>query len=343
MSSPILEPEALHQWLPDRLYQHYLSLIMGRVGMTRRRAECFLRLWLYLSLKESCLNKTLPSPPLKALGYPSGWVECSCREAANVFYSDQERGSDRSAGMMLDKLVALGLIQKQFDGNCTQISVPILSELITPLLSETEVELVPDQFDPRCDTIPIANLLATNYGWLSNNTDTIPYRIANILRNWANKYATGMRVLRRCDNQNPVGFYVLFPVTGASEVKFFAPPSQGLHLSQVADKDPFEMARPGDRDCRAVFVRSFIIETTYLKQAQTLLVQDAQQILTILQKDFPNLMDMYTLVIHPSYMELAEALGFQKTSADPKLPLHWMYKAVDRFLALDIEMTIAQI
>jgi hypothetical protein len=45
----------------------------------------------------------------------------------------------------------------------------------------------------------------------------------------------------------------------------------------------------------------------------------------------------YTLIIHPNYAALAGALGFQKTSSDPKMPLYWMYQAVDRFLKLDMQ------
>ncbi|MDB9524858.1 hypothetical protein PN498_02565 [Oscillatoria sp. CS-180] len=341
---PILDLETLQQWLPQALHQRYLDLVMARFGMTRRRAECFLRLWVYLLLKDQYLRHSLPQAPLKTLVFPAGWVECSCREAADVFYGDQDRGSDRSAGMMLDKLVALGLIQKQFDGNCTQIKILALPDLLTqtPVDHET-VELIPDAFDPRCDAIPVANLLSINYNLLNNNTNAIPYRIANILRDWAEQYDTGMRVLRRRDNQDPVGFYILFPVVRTSEVKFFAPPSQGLHLSQATDIDPFEMAAPGDQDCRAVFVRSFVVDTQYPKEAQVVFIQDAQQTLMSMRQDFPNLMDMHTLIIHPSYAELAQALGFQKTSTDPKLPLQWMYKAVDRFLTLDIEQAIAQL
>ncbi|MEM1310997.1 MAG: hypothetical protein AAGF98_16140, partial [Cyanobacteria bacterium P01_H01_bin.153] len=109
--------------MPEALYQRYLHLVMGRVGMTRRRAECFLRLWLYLLLKEAHQRGQPLSQPLTSLTLPQGWVNCSCREAAEVFYSDRERGSDRSAGMMLDKLVALGLMHKSFDGNTTQIEL----------------------------------------------------------------------------------------------------------------------------------------------------------------------------------------------------------------------------
>jgi len=342
MSAPLaFDLEALHQWLPDELHQRYLNLVMGRVGMTRRRAECFVRLWLYLFLKAGHHQQSLPTPPLKTLAFPAGWVDCSCGEAADIFYSDKERGSDRAAGMMLDKLVALGLIRKQFDGNCTQIEIQPLPELLAQESSDSPIQVQPDDFDPRSDAIPIANLLSTNYNWLNRNTDAVPYRIANILRDWAAQYAKGMRVLRRCDNHNPVGFYALYPTQRESEIQFFAPPSQGLHLSQVAEVDPFKMAIPGDRHCRAVFARSFMIESPYQPQAQVSFLQDAQHTLIQMQQDFPNLMDMYTLIIHPSYAELADALGFQKTSSDPKLPLHWMYQAVDRFIALDIAQAMS--
>lgn len=331
--------DMLQEWLPPPTYQRYLQAVMGRVGVTRRRAECFVRLWLYLVLKQAHTQQSLPSAPLQALP-PVESVECSGREAADVFYHDRERGSDRAAGMMIDKLVALGLIRKQFNGNITTISVASLPELLTESATPVITAVAPDRFDPRCDAIPIANLLSSNYNWLNRNTDAIPYRIANILRDWAAQYPTGMRVLRRADNQNPVGFYALYPTLRSSEIKFFAPPSQGLHLSQVSETDPFAIAQPGDRNCRAVFVRSWMIESPYKAQAQILFLKDVQTTLSQMQQDFPNLMDMYTLIIHPSYAELGEVLGFQKMSTDPKLPLYWMYQALDRFLALDVEQAM---
>ena len=340
---PAFLPEALHQWLPPATYQRYLALLMQRVGMTRRRAECFVRLWLYLFLKDCGTHKSLPNPPLTELAFPRTWVECSCQEAADVFYGDKERGSNRSAGMMLDKLVALGLIRKHFDGNFTQIEIQVLPELLEPEVPVAIVRVEPDAFDLRCDAIPIANLLASNYNWLNRNTNAVPYRIANILRDWASRYPTGMRVLRRCDNQNPIGFYALYPTQQKSEVKFFAPPSQGLHLSQVTEVDPFEMALPGDKNCRALFVRSWVIDSAYRARAEVDFLKDVQQTLIKMRQDFPNLWDMHSLVIHPSYAELARALGFQKTSADPKLSLYWVYLAVDRFLSLDMEKAMRQV
>ena len=114
---PTPRPETLEQWLPRTQQQHYVEILLRRIGMTRRRADCFVRLSLYLFLKDCQARKAVPRVPLTELSFPQGWVECSCLEAADVFYSDRDRGGDRSAGMMLNKLVDLGLIQKQFDGS----------------------------------------------------------------------------------------------------------------------------------------------------------------------------------------------------------------------------------
>ncbi len=101
--------------------------------------------------------------------------------------------------------------------------------------------------------------------------------------------------------------------------------------------DPFQMALPGDKDCFAVFVRSWMIEAAYQADYQLSFLQDAQQTFKRMQeKDFPNLCDIYTLIIHPSYEKLANGLGFQKMSSDPQLSIYWMYQALDRFVGLDL-------
>ncbi len=338
--------ETLQQWLTPDLQQHYLALLLQRVGVTGRRADCFVRLWLYSCLKDPQVRQALPEPPLKALPLPVRWIECSCREAAELFYSDRDRGGERSAGMMLDKLAALGLIEKQFDGNCTQIKIQPLPELAaresSPKPDEIALEL--DDFDLRCDAIPVASLLASNYDWLDRNAEAVPYRIANILREWASKYAVGMRILRRSDNQNPVGFYALYPVREASEVNFFSPPDRGLHLSRPSEVDPFEMALPESKACRSVFVRSFTIARShYHNRVLGFFLKDVCQTLLRLRKDFPDLWDMYALIVHPNYGDLVRVLGFQKIGSDSRSSLYWTYQAVDRFLSLNIDEAIASL
>jgi hypothetical protein len=236
--------------------------------------------------------------------------------------------------MILVKLAALGLIHKSFDGNTTQITIPPIPELLAvpPPLSE----VVMDQFDPRSDAIPVANMLAQNYNWMNRNQETVPHRIVQLLRQWSSQYPIGLRVLRRSDNGNPVGIYILYPTAKASEANFFTSPGKGSHLSSMQSIDPFVMAEIGDTECVSVFVRSWMIDPLYLTTHQQLFLKDVQQTLSKMQQDFPNLCDLHTLIIHPSYEAMAVDLGFQKTIQDAKLSVYWMYLALDRFLALPL-------
>ena len=147
-------------WHRDRQLQ-MLDRLLERLGLTRTRGDCFLRLWIYLAVKEQQERDPHIKPPLLELALLARPVICSHREAAELFYSDRDRGSDRSAGMMLDKLAALGLIRKQFDGNVSRIEILALAEGLELKLTE-EVQIKIESFDPRCDAIPVANLLATN-------------------------------------------------------------------------------------------------------------------------------------------------------------------------------------
>ena len=324
----------LDRWFDRDRQEQAISKLVESVGLTRSRAECFLRLWIYLTVKQQLARDPKFQPKAVELKLLDAPVSCSQTEAAELFYHDKEQGSDRSAGMMLDKLAALRLIRKQFDGNITRIEI-----VDVPQLRETataEVTLKITAFEPRCDPIPVANLLAANYNWMNHNTETTPQRITNLLRKWASEYAGGMRVLRRADNLNPVGFYLMYPTELASDANFFMPPSKSLHLSTLGDVDPFVMAQSGDRDCVSIFIRSWAIEQEYLDRYRVPLLIDCQHTLTAMQQDFPNLCDLYTMIIHPSYEQQASALGFQFMSRDRQLSLDWMYLPLDRFLALDI-------
>ncbi|MCC3437252.1 MAG: hypothetical protein EAZ39_02455 [Oscillatoriales cyanobacterium] len=327
----------LDAWYSQSQRRAAVSLLMKRVGVTRTRAECFVRLWIYLSVKQLQESQPRVKPPLTKLELPATEVQCTHREAAELFYSDSDRGSDRAAGMMLDKLEALGLIEKHFDGNATAIQIQPIPEILDPPKPENSVKLKLDDFNPRCDAIPVANLLASYYNWMNRSTNAVPQKIAKVIRLSAAQYSKGMRVLRRCDNLNPVGFYLLYPTASESDVNFFSAPSKSLHLSSVSDIDPFKMALPGDRNCQSVFVRCWVIDPKYLEEYRITLIEDVQKILVEIQTDFPNLCDLYTLIIHPSYEKMSYALGFQKTNSDAQLSLYWMYLALDRFLALDIK------
>lgn len=327
----------LDAWYSQSQRRTAVSLLMKRVGVTRTRAECFVRLWIYLLVKQLQESQPRLKPPLAKLELLETEVQCTHREAAELFYCDSDRGSDRAAGMMLDKLAALGLIAKHFDGNATAIQIQPLSEILNVAEPQKPVQLQLDNFNARCDAIPVANLLATNYNWMNRNTNAVPQKIAKILRLLASQYSNGMRVLRRCDNLNPVGFYLLYPTATESEVNFFNAPSKSLHLSSLSDIDPFKMALPGDQNCQSVFIRSWMIDPQYLSEYRIAFLEDTQKVLVEMQTDFPNLCDLYTLMIHPMYEKQALALGFHQTSCDSQLSIYWIYLALDRFLALDIK------
>ncbi|WP_017659269.1 hypothetical protein [Baaleninema simplex] len=118
-----LDPICLDRWFPRDYQRHYMSQLVGKGGLTRRRAEYFVRLWAYLWLKYQLMLDRGISSPLTELNIPEEFVSCTHREAAALFYADRDRGSHRAAGMMLDKLAHLGLICKQFDGNTVCIKI----------------------------------------------------------------------------------------------------------------------------------------------------------------------------------------------------------------------------
>jgi hypothetical protein len=338
-----MNPVSIDQWFPLEQQHKYVSLLKGRSNLTRRRAEYFVRLWAYLLLKQQQeLGKPLQQP-LTELEIPQGFVPCTHREAYELFYGHKDRGSERAAGMMIDKLVALGLIEKEFDGNTTCIRVrSLLTNLHKHNENEKFIELIPDAFNPQTDTIPVASFLCRNYNWKNNKTIALPHRIARILRTWSQAYPTSMRVLRRCDTEHPVGFYVLYPVATESEQNFFLPPSKSLHLSAVGDTDPIQIALPEEKSCTSVLIRSWQIDSPYKHRVNVCkFLEDTKNTLTRMRADFPNLCDMYVFPLHPFDEQLASAVGFQITSQDPQLLLYWMYTPIDKYLTLDIEQALS--
>lgn len=338
----MIDSEQLELWFSTERRSPLIQQLMQTVGLTRIRANYFVRLWIYLVVKQGQTQNPDWKPPLTELKTNFGMVICTHREAAELFYADKDQGGDRAAGMMLDKLAALGLLKKQFDGNTTCIEILSLPKGIQAKTDVEEITLILDDFNPRCDAIPVANLLASNYNWMSKSKTAIPQRIAKLLRKWGRKYPMGMRVLRRSDNQNPVGFYLLYPTQDQSDENFFKPAKNALYLSTNLEVDPFEMADIGDEDCVSIFVRSWMIAPEFLDQYRCKFVQDVQETLRKMQQDFPNVCDLYTIIIHPSFAQLGTALGFQNTQQDSRSDVHWMYQAFDRFIALDVEAAIAK-
>lgn len=339
-----LQPEMLDKFFARELQRTYISLLMQRGGLTRRRAEYFVRLWAYLLLKQQLEKGGNLKQPLSQLYLPEGTVACTHREAAELFYSNQDRGSDRAAGMMIDRFVGLGLLEKQFDGQTLCLKIQPIPELMTLNKSAEPVKLFADNFNSRTDTIPIANLITRTYAELIKDSATASHKISRSLRSWAQHYPKGMRVLRRSDNLNPVGVAVLYPVASESEVYFFQPPSKSFYLTSDTPVDPFQIATPGDLGCTSVYIRAWVIDSDYMEGRNFyLLLEDTKTTLMQMQSDFPNLCDLYSLIIHPMYEELRLVLGFQKTFQDTQRSYHWIYLALDRFLDLDIKQALANL
>jgi len=335
-----------NQGLSEQDQKRYIERLMHPrcrpVGLTRCRAEYFVRLWAYLWHKHCMAIDQNAKTELQNLEIPPGFIPCTHREMAEVFYANKDRGSDRAAGMILDKLVALGLLDKRFNGNTIEVQIRPLSLDLPEKHRPQNLQFEVDQFNPRTDTVLVANCWARNYNWMNDNTAILPHRIASLLRNWANQYPKCMRVLRRCDTGQAIGFALFYPVAKVSEPRFFMSPAKSLYLSKPKEKDPIQLALPGDLDCTSVLIRAWTIDAPYLKHAQVAqFLEDAQRTLQEMQQDFPNLCDLYGISIHASVAQLAQALGFQATFDDPSLRISWLYRALDSFLELDMKAAIA--
>ncbi len=335
-------PGNLEHFFSQDHQRRYVAKLMGRGGITRRRAEYFIRLWAYLLLKETQDLMPQMLQPLVSLRPTEGLVSCTHREAAELFYGQRERGSDRAAGMMIDQLTLLGLLEKRFDGQTLCLGIRPLPELITEKV-ELPVVLVPDQFNPRTDAIPVANLIRQTYAMAADDSAISPQRIARVLRQWSQAYPSGIRVLRRTDNLNPVGVAILYPTANQSEEVFSRPPGKSFFLTSNVAVDPVEMAPIGDESCLAIYLRAWLIDMNYLQPHHICEFQkDTQNTLRQMQADFPNICDLYSPVIHPLYEELRMLLGFQRTCEEHR-PFYWIYLALDRYLDLDIDQALANL
>jgi hypothetical protein len=337
-----MTPEHLNKLFPVEQQRSYIKMMQQRGGLTRRRAEYFVRLWAYLLLKQrEELDGQLPEA-IEQLCPPTGLVACTHREAAEVFYGNKERGSDRAAGMMIDRLAALGLLDKQFDGQTLCLQIRSLPELEIQE-SNQPIQLFADDFNPRTDAISVANLYARSYAELVRDGAAMA-KIARALRSWSQTYPVGMRVLRRSDNLNVVAACILFPVAHESESYFFQPPSRSFYLTTDTQVDPIKMALPGDENCTSVYIRAWLIDSSHINGSTLYqLLEDTKQTLTRMQADYPGICDLYSLILHPMYEELRRVLGFERICQDSQRSYTWIYLAIDRFLQTDIKQALANL
>ncbi len=335
-------PHLVDTLFPLDRQRNYISTVQKRVGLTRQRAVYFVRLWAYLVLKyQEERTGSLPIE-LDQLYAPKELIACTHREAAELFYFNKDRGSDRAAGMMIDRLAALGLIHKSYDGQSLSLQIRAVPELELPK-SDAPIKLFADAFNPRTDAISVANFYMRNYAAMIRDGAAMS-KVARVLRSWSQQYTIGMRVLRRSDNSNVAAAYVLYPIATESEIHFFQAPSKSFYLTTDNAIDPFAMALPGDRTCTSIYVRTWVLDRSYLSVATMCqMLEDAQQTLITIRKDFPELCDVYTLIVNPMYDELCKLLGFERICEDAQRSFAWVYIALDRFLEVNMPQALSNL
>jgi hypothetical protein len=336
--SALPSPINVNEWFPLPRQQAYVDAIAGQFGLTRRQATCFVRLWGYATLQTS------PKlAPLKTLQRSVGTVVCSHREAADLFYCDQRRGSERSAGMMINQLVARNLVRRDpFDGGPTRLSLNV-PESFVPQTAMAQTAVYTESFNGRRDAVRVANLLEASYDWINQRAAATSFNITKGLRHWAREYPAGLRVLKTLATDEVIGFAAFHPTAPESEENFHLPPSYSLHLSTFEGHDPVKIASQGDEECYTVFVRSWQIHPLFWNYGTVCqFLQDGQTTLQTMHTDFPNLCDIYTISIHPDLERLALALGFKPMRADPNSALRWLHLCLDTFLELDIDEALAE-
>jgi hypothetical protein len=337
-----IQPEDLHRvFAPDR-QKHYITAFLRCGGFTRRRSECFVRLWGYLLWRYQIeTDGPQTAVVIDELTLLPEFVSCTHREAAVLFYPEGEKGSDRAAGMMMDRLVALGVLDKQFDGQTQCWRIREHPELVDTE-SDARVTVFADSFDPVVDAVQAAKLMTRSFSELVRDEAMTAHKITKCLRQWSKTYPGSINVLRRQDTQNPVGVLILYPTAESSERLFFDTPSKGLYLTNDKSDDPFAMADPGDPTCTCVYVRAWVIDPTYLNaQTMELLIKTTQAMTAAMRQDYPALCDMFSLIIHPSYEQLRKIMGFETTAQDRQRAYKWVYLAIDRYLAVNPAATVA--
>lgn len=331
--------EEINQWFPVEVQHRYVDQVAGQSGLTRRQAICFVRLWAY-----ACRQQEQSQMPLEALSPEAYQLTCSHREAADLFYWDQPRGSERAAGLMINQLVKKHLVKRTtFDGFPSQLSLQIPPSFLPQTLPPSPTQVEADAFDARRDAPLIASFLDESYSWVSQRTESTSFKITRVLRRWATQYPKGLRVLRQVSEGSPVGFAAFYPAHPNSEEMFHSPPSSSLHLVTLDDTDPIQLASSGDPECYVVFVRGWQFKPEYWCYTNVCeFLEDSQATLRAMQQEFPNLSDIYTITIHPNLEAFAVALGFKPMKADPNSSLRWYYIALDHFLSLDADETLVE-
>ena len=339
----LLQPENVQSWFPSGLQKRYVNHILkqaegqseGCIKLTHTQTEHLVRLWGYAYIKHYGADHI----PIKVLICQIDDFCCSHSEAARLFYSNREvEGSARSAGLMLRKLESLRLIQcKSVKGSYTKISLNLPRTFELPEKIENQ-KLFPDRFDPRRDAPTVANFLKPALLYDLELLKLLGRSITNNLRHWSKQYPDGLRVLRQAETQKPVAIVSIFPVHPDAESTFDTSPSVHLQKNLKDKKEQIQVAEPSISGCCIAYMSCWYIKRGFWScETVCQLQNEAKNILKQMSKTYPDLSDLYSILVNPYHEDLTSKVGFEIMHSDTDVFQHWIYIAIDDFLSANNE------
>ncbi|MEM9486719.1 MAG: hypothetical protein AAGA83_23855, partial [Cyanobacteria bacterium P01_F01_bin.116] len=294
-----LKPEKVDTWFPPEFQKRYTNHLIGKSGLTPTQARHFVRLWGYGHLQQYGPEQI----PITVLKRKIDGFLCSHGDASKLFYAEENKGTPRSAGLMINKFVSKKLIRREtFNGTTSILKLRIPQVFDLPDEGKSE-EVYTDLFDPRNDTPIVARFLEELYSYDGERPQALSFTIQQGLRHWAKRYPQGLKVLRRCKaSQQPIGFFAIAPIHPKSARNFCMPPKYSRHLSRLDPdlEDPIELATPGDPDCYIAYIRSWQIRPDLWTHDNAFkLLEATKNTLRCMQKDYPGLSEIYSMNIHP--------------------------------------------
>ena len=339
------QPEDVQIWFPPSLQKRYVDHILRQsegvgercIRLTNIQAEHLVRLWGYGYVQDHSLDRK----PIEILTCRVSSFCCSHSEAASLLYVGRKvEGSARSAGLMLRKLESMRLMQcKSVKGSYTKISlnIPQTFELPEEL---NDGSIFPDRFNPRNDAPTVANFLKSLHYHDAKQSQSLGRDLTKMLRGWSKQYPDGLRVLRHAQTQKPVAIVAILPVHPDSESNFDLPPSESLYLPkiQTGEENPIKVAESGNPHCCAAYMCSWHIKPGYWKYEIALhLTKETKLVLQKMQKNYPELSDVYSMILHPHHEDFAIKAGFEIIHSEPNMFQHWIYISLDHFLESNSE------
>lgn len=347
-------------WFPSHARDRYVKQVVRKSDLTPTQSQYFVRLWGYGCLKQYGNEKI----PISTLENDINPFLCPQREAADLFYGENQKTSS-SARSMIDKFVKAGLVIRESargDKTLITLNIPAVFEIQDSDRNRVDYsnkkyaykEIYVTKFDIKNDRVAVANFVEEIFKFSYDVPDFMQKNIGDGLRNWYKRYPQGMRVMR-CANsatlsedyddgkpEETIGFSAVFPVHPKSENMFYGSPRKSIHFIDFSpDKeDPIQYAEEGD-GCTSAYIRGWQIkpEAWSYNSALTLL-NDTQRNLSRMIEVYPELSDLYSIGIHPQLVRFALTIGFEILNRGNDKTLSWLFIPFDRFLKIDGEKAL---